>query len=144
MRQKLITRRDTAVVEPNVELLRALFERFNESGELDFSVIDAEFELHARPDVPDGRVWRGIEGIRDFFATTAEAFDPIRWEANEMIAEGRHVVVRAHVTAYGASSGTPIEMDEAQLWTFRDGLVVRLQGFATVEDAYAKLRELDA
>lgn len=131
-------------MEPNVELLRALFDRFNETGELDFSAIDPEVELHARPDVPDGRVWRGSDGIRDFFAKTAEAFDPIRWEAREMIAEGRHVVVRAHVTAYGASSGTPIEMDEAQLWTLRDGLIVRLQGFPTVEGAYAKLHELDA
>lgn len=127
-----------------METLRRLFERFNETGELDFSVTDPEVELHPRPDVPDGRIWRGSDGIRDFFAATAEAFDPIRWDAQEMIAEGRHVVVRTHVTAYGASSGTPIEMDEAQLWTFRDGLIVRLQGFPTVESAYAKLRELDA
>ena len=128
---------------PNAETLRRLFERFNETGELDFSVTHPEVELHPRPDIPDGRVWRGSRGIREFFAMTAEAFDPIRWDAREMIAEGRHVVVRAHVTAYGASSGTPIEMDEAQLWTFRDGLIVRLQGFPTVEDAYAVMRELD-
>jgi hypothetical protein len=33
-------------------------------------------------------------------------------------------------------------MDEALLWTFRDGLIVRLQGFPTLEDARAKIREL--
>jgi hypothetical protein len=53
------------------------------------------------------------------------------------------VVVRAHVVAYGATSGTPIEIDEAQLWTFRDGLLVRLQGFPLLEDAYATARALD-
>jgi ketosteroid isomerase-like protein len=131
-------------MDSNVEVLRRLFDRFNDTGELDFSATDPEVELHPRPDVPDGRVWRGSDGIRGFFVVTAEAFDPIRWDAQEMIAEGRHVIVRTHVTAYGASSGTPIEMDEAQLWTFRDGLIVRLQGFPTVDDAYAKLRELDA
>ena len=31
-----------------------------------------------------------------------------------------------------------------QLWTFRDELLVRLQGFPTVDDAFAKARELDA
>jgi ketosteroid isomerase-like protein len=128
----------------NAALLRKLFDRFNETGELDFSAVDPEVELHARPDVPDGRVWRGSDGVREFVEMTAEAFDPIRWHAREMIAEGRHVVVNCHVVAYGASSGAPIEMDEAQLWTFREGLIVRLQGFPTVEDAYAKLRELDA
>jgi hypothetical protein len=34
-------------------------------------------------------------------------------------------------------------MDEAQLWTFRDGLIIRLQGFPTVEEAYATALALD-
>jgi hypothetical protein len=46
-------------VTSNVERLRSLFACFNESGELDFSLADPEIELHSRPDVPDGTVWRG-------------------------------------------------------------------------------------
>jgi ketosteroid isomerase-like protein len=108
-------------VASNVERLRGLFARFNETGELDFTGVHRDVELHDRPDVPDRRVWRGIDGVRAFFDKTAELFDPIRWEPREFIASGRHVVVRAHVVAYGATSGTPIEVDEAQLWTFREG-----------------------
>lgn len=37
----------------------------------------------------------------------------------------------------------PRRMDEAQLWTFREGLIVRLQGFPTIEEAYATARALD-
>jgi ketosteroid isomerase-like protein len=127
----------------NVELLRALLERFNETGELDFSAADPDVELHDRPDVPDSRVWRGVDGVRAFFEKTAESFDPIRWEPREFIAAGRHVVVRAHVVAYGATSGAPIGLDETQLWTFRDGLVVRLQAFPTIGQAYATAHALD-
>jgi ketosteroid isomerase-like protein len=130
-------------VASNVERLQGLLTRFNETGELDFSAAQADIELHDRPDVPDGRVWRGMDGVRAFFAKTAESFDPIRWEPREFSPAGRHVVVRAHVIAYGASSGTPIEIDEAQLWTFRDGLLARLQAFPTVEEAYATARALD-
>jgi ketosteroid isomerase-like protein len=130
-------------VASNVERLQGLFATFNETGELDFSAAHADIELHDRPDVPDGRVWRGMDGVRAFFAKTAESFDPIRWEPREFIATGRHVVVRAHVIAYGASSGTPIEIDEAQLWTFRDGLLIRLQAFPTVDEAYGTARALD-
>jgi ketosteroid isomerase-like protein len=131
-------------VGSNVDVLREIFERFNESGEIDFAGrVDPEVELHDRPDVPDGQVWRGVGGVRGFFAKTAELFDPIHWEPQELIVQGRHVIARTHVTAYGASSGTPIEMDEAQLWTFRDGLIIRLQGFPTVEEAYATARALD-
>ena len=130
-------------MDSNVEILRVLFARFNVTGEIDFDLVDPAAELHDRPDVPDGRVWRGTDGIRAFFAKTAELFDPIKWDPREMIAEGRHVIVRCHVLAYGASSRTPIEMDEAQLWTFRDGLVVRLQGFSDAEQARAMARALD-
>jgi ketosteroid isomerase-like protein len=130
-------------VASNVEWLRGLFARFNETGELDFTGIHTDVELHDRPDVPDGRVWRGIDGVRAFFDKTAELFDPIRWEPREFIPAGRHVVVRAHVVAYGATSGAPIEIDEAQLWTFRDGRLARLQAFPTLEEAYATARALD-
>jgi ketosteroid isomerase-like protein len=130
-------------VASNVERLQGLFTRFNETGELDFSAAHPDIELYDRPDVPDGRVWRGTDGVRAFFAKTAESFDPIRWEPRELTATGRHVVVRAHVVAYGASSGTPIEIDEAQLWTFRDELLVRLQAFPTLDEAYATARALD-
>jgi ketosteroid isomerase-like protein len=88
-------------------------------------------------------VWRGIDGVRGFFERTAESFDPIHWEPREFIEHGRHVVIRAHVVAYGAASGAPIEGDEAQLWTFRDGLLVRIQAFPTIEEAYATAAELD-
>jgi ketosteroid isomerase-like protein len=130
-------------VASNVERLEGLFARFNKTGELDFTGVHPDVELHDRPDVPDRRVWNGIDGVRAFFDKTAESFDPIRWEPRELIADGRHVVVRAHVIAYGATSGTPIEVDEAQLWTFRDGLVARLQAFPTIEEAYATARALD-
>jgi len=64
----------------NVERLRALFARFNETGELDFSVAHPDLELHDRPDVPDGRVWRGIDGVRrpcgGKSAARAVEFDP--------------------------------------------------------------------
>ena len=83
-------------VASNVELLRELFARFNETGDMDFSRVHRDVELHDRPDVPDG-----------------------------------------------AASGTPIEVDEAQLWTFRGGLLVRLQAFPTIEEAYATASALD-
>ena len=135
--------RDNLHVESNVERLRGLFTRFNETGELDFTQAHRDVELHDRPDVPDPRVWRGIDGLRAFFSKMAESFDPIRWEPREFIASGRHVVVRAHVVAYGAASGAPIEVDEAQLWTFREGLLVRLQAFPTIEEAHAMAGALD-
>ena len=133
-----------AAVATNVERVEEAFARFNETGEFDFAWTDPDIELHDRPDVPDSTVWHGIEGARSFFAKTADAFDPIRWEPEELTATGRHVVVQTRIVATGRTSGMPIEVGEGQLWTFSDGRLVRLQGFPTVDDAYAKARELDA
>ena len=94
----------------NVDRVRELYARFNKTGELDSGQMHPDFELHSRPDVPDATVWRGIDGVRDFFARTAESFDPIRWEAREFSPAGRHVMVRAHIVAFGRASGTPIEV----------------------------------
>ena len=133
-----------APMASNVERVGEIFTRFNETGELDFAVVDPEIELHDRPDIPDSRVWRGPDGVRAWFEKTADSFDPIRWEPLGLTATGRHVVVETRIVATGRASGTPIEVDEGQLWTFRDELLVRLQGFPTVDDAFAKARELDA
>jgi ketosteroid isomerase-like protein len=130
-------------VATNVERVEEAFARFNETGEFDVPWADPEMELHDRPDLPDRTIWHGIDGVRGFFAKTADSFDPIRWYPEEMTAAGRHVVVRARILATGRTSGTQIEVDEGQLWTFRDGTLVRLQGFPTVDDAHAKARELD-
>jgi ketosteroid isomerase-like protein len=130
-------------VESNVERVRDIFARFNATGQLDFAKVQPDVELHDRPDIPDARIWRGTDGVQGFFAKIADSFDPIRWEPRELIAAGRHVVVRARLVAYGRTSGAPIETDEAQLWSFRDGLVARLQGFPTIEEAYVTMRALD-
>lgn len=132
-----------APVATNVERVEEIFARFNETGELDFTAVDAEIELHDRPDVPDCRVWRGPDGVRAWFEKTADSFDPIRWEPLRLTGTGRHVIVETRIAATGRASGTPIEVDEAQLWTFRADLLVRLQGFPTVDDAFAKAHELD-
>jgi ketosteroid isomerase-like protein len=127
----------------NVEVLETLYARFSETGEVDYSRVDPEVELHSRPDVPDGRVFRGVDGLAEFFAETAKAFDPIRWEPLEFIPEGRHVLVRAHIVAQGRASGAPIEVDECQVWTFRGDRIVRLQAFPTIDEARAAARALD-
>ena len=88
-------------------------------------------------------MWSGVAGVQGFFAKTTELFDPIQWEPREFVAVGRHVIVPCHVVAYGASSRTPIEMDETMVWTFAEGLVIRIQAFPTAEEADATLRALD-
>ena len=102
-----------------------------------------DFELHERPELPDARVYRGPGEAKEFFRKTQQVFAEARWEAQEFIDLGHAVVVVAKVVAVGRGSDVPTEMDETDVFWFREGMIVRLQGFATKEEALeaAGLRE---
>jgi ketosteroid isomerase-like protein len=62
-------------------------------------------------------------------------FAEARWEPQEFIDLGHAVVVVAKVVAVGRGSDVRTEMDETDVYWFRDGMIVRLRGFATKEEA---------
>jgi ketosteroid isomerase-like protein len=47
------------------------------------------------------------------------------------------VIVVARVIGIGRGSEIPVEMDECDVWWFRDGRIVRIDGFGTKEEALA-------
>ena len=91
--------------------------------------------MHGRPDVPDARIYRGREGVKEFFAMLQEVWAELRWEPLELTDHGDTVVVEAKIIAIGRGSDIPIEADETDVFWFRDGEIVRLQGFPTKADA---------
>ena len=95
----------------------------------------ADFEMHGRPDVPDSRVYRGREAAKDFFRMLQEVWAELRWEPLEFTDLGDAIVVEARIVALGRGSEVPIEADETDVFWFRDGEIVRLQGFPTKADA---------
>jgi ketosteroid isomerase-like protein len=94
-----------------------------------------DFELHERPELPDARVYRGPEEAKEFFRKTQQVFAEARWDPQEFIDLGHAVVVVAKVVAVGRGSDVRTEMDETDVFWFRDGMIVRIRGFATKEEA---------
>ena len=100
--------------EDNVEVVRRCIEAINAIGKTGSDFVDPQ------------RFWR----------KTQELFAEIRWEPLEFTDLGPAVVVQARVTATGRGSEVPAEFDETDVFWFRDGRIVRLQGFATKEQAF--------
>jgi ketosteroid isomerase-like protein len=136
--------------EENVELLRRAYERFNTIGRVDPEEVDLQqvvpdlwarlapdLELHERPETPDRRVYRGREESKAFWRKTWEIFAEVRWEPRELIDTGDVVIVVTRVVGIGRSSNVPVEMDESDLWWFRDGQIVRIEAFGTKKEALA-------
>lgn len=93
--------------------------------------LDPDVELHERSELPDAKVYRGPDEAKEFWRKTQQVFAEIRWEPLEFMDLGDAVVVETRVVALGRGSEVPIEMDETDVFWFRDGMIVRLQGFAT-------------
>jgi ketosteroid isomerase-like protein len=67
----------------------------------------------------------GIEGIRQLQAVTDEGWDEMRTEPLRFVDAGERVVVIGRLVGKGKDSGVRVERATGQLWTVRDGLVVR-------------------
>jgi ketosteroid isomerase-like protein len=74
--------------------------------------------------------------VKAFWRKTQEVFAEVRWEPQEFIDLGPAVVVVTNVVATGRGSDVSVEMDETDVFWFQDGLIVRLQGFATKGQAF--------
>src|SRR5215204_3540010 len=134
--------------QENVEIVRQSYEIANSIGPTGPEFVDPEevapdfwarldpkFELHERSELPDAKVYRGLEEAKEFWRKTQQVFAEVRWEPQEFIDLGQAVVVEARVVAVGRGSEVRIEMDETDVFWFREGMIVRLQGFATKAEA---------
>jgi ketosteroid isomerase-like protein len=130
--------------QENVEIVRRAYEVYNEIGRTGPEFVDPEelapdlwehlapdVELYERSELPDAKVYRGRDEIKEYWRKTQEVFAVARWETLEFIDLGPAVAVVTKVTATGRGSEVSVEMDETDVVWFRDGLIVRLQGFAT-------------
>ena len=56
-------------------------------------------------------------------------FETIDLRAEELIDAGDKVFAWIRFSGRGTTSGAPVEMEQAQIWTFREGRVVRVEEY---------------
>ena len=129
--------------EDNVEIVRRIFENFPavqdrlRSGDLPIGepfAEDVEWDASDLnlPDLGDGHL-RGREAVRRFWATWLSAWGNVGFEY-ELRGAGGHVV--ALIDQW--MSGTEIDLpfgSYAQLWTFKDGEVIRWTFYREQDEA---------
>ena len=131
--------------EENVEILRRLYEQWA-TGDLSPDFFDPEVEYsRIGAETPDmeGR-WLGLDGLRTAMLEYLRPFSDLRIEAERIIdLSGDRVLVLSRQTAHGKHSGVPIEHELGDLFTLRDGKIVRYDSYWNRADALeaAGLRE---
>ncbi|MGZ5357174.1 MAG: nuclear transport factor 2 family protein [Solirubrobacterales bacterium] len=117
--------------QENVEILRRLIEQWA-TGDLTADFFDPEIEYsRIGAETPDmeGR-WRGLDELSPAMLEYIRAFSDLRIEAERIIdLGGDRVLVLSRHTARGKHSGVPIEHEIGDLFTLRDGKIVRYNSY---------------
>ena len=71
----------------------------------------------------------GHDGMRELWRYWRDAFQDIRWDPEEILDLGDKVLVTAQQTGHGTGSGIAVSEPVFQLFTFREGLVLRQEDF---------------
>jgi ketosteroid isomerase-like protein len=121
--------RDTGapMSQENVDIVRASWDAWGR-GDMDalFEFYDPDVEWDMTHSyIPDMGVFRGHEGIRDFFRQWREFFAEYHAEPEQFIAADDSVMVRVRQTGRGRISTVGVEMpDYWQIYRLRDGRAV--------------------
>jgi len=120
------------------EIVRAMFDALNDEGtEAALEWFAEDFhgvvppELSAEPDSYDGH-----DGVRRYFDSFHEIVADLRFDATELV-EVTPDAVAAHglITGSGRESGIPIHMPAPLLMRLRNGKLVEMSAYPTVDEA---------
>jgi ketosteroid isomerase-like protein len=130
----------------NIESLRALIDAFNRR-DFEAAVQYAHPEVELRPGLTELDVsprYRGREELRHFFETISEAWESYVVTPEEILtAPGDRVLAVERWRAVGRG-GLEFDLELCDLFTFRDGLIVRIDGFRDKAEALEAARLTDS
>jgi ketosteroid isomerase-like protein len=123
--------------QENVETVRRVFEAVNrhDIGALD-ALLSEEMEFHSVLAASEGGVFRGRQGIRDYFAEFDAAFAEFRTEIEEIIDTGEdRVLALVKFTARGKGSGVTLDQHFGMVFTFQGEKVTRMDSYFNTAEA---------
>ena len=123
--------------QENVEIVRTVMESFNLKGvDAIAEQIHPDFETTTPPSLavePD--TYRGPEGVRRWFDAWEGTMEEVRFDVDELVDAGDRVIAVSRMVARSHTTGIEVEQAVALVWTLRDGRAVRLDSYATRDEA---------
>jgi ketosteroid isomerase-like protein len=126
------------VSSDNVATVRRFVDAFNRRDfETTLDDADPEIELREWPNAPGAQVYRGRDGVLEAIANWFETWEWMQVEIGDMSEVGDRVFFTLRQRAKGKSSQIEVEITSYNVYTFRDGKVIRLELFTEREPALA-------
>ena len=119
-----------------IEELELLYVRAWREHDLEGALADLpkDFEWVV-PGFPGTQAARGPEGTLAFFRDWIDQWEDLRvdWEFEQGSPDA--ILALVDMRGRGRASGVPVELHFAQIWSFRDGVPVRMVFYTDAEDA---------
>src|SRR4051794_18535715 len=124
--------------QENVDTVRRMYAAYARGDfEAGLSCLDPNIEFSQPEDEPGGGTYHGHAGVIEAFVKWTGAWEDYRVEVEELTDHGEGVLARTRHLGRGKDSGVEVDMRIFQLWTLRNGKVVR----ATMYYEEAEARE---
>jgi ketosteroid isomerase-like protein len=121
--------------QENVEVVRGIVEAFmRRDWATALTGYDEAVELD-QTRMPDGGVYHGHHGMREFYGRWIGSWEDFRANPVEFIDAGDEVVVIMEISGTGKSSGAAVMMRSADVYTVTGGKVVRHIGYPEASQA---------
>jgi ketosteroid isomerase-like protein len=132
------------VVSPErIELLRRSVESWS-NGVGDFSTLPGLFhedmELHETADWPDPAVHKGLHAFGAYWRQFAEQFEVTEGTAEQLFENGDSVLAYLRCKGHERIGDTPLDLQFAVIYTFRDGKISLVEPFLDRAKAYETWR----
>jgi ketosteroid isomerase-like protein len=112
-----------------LDIVRRQHEAFNQEGQFVAEAAHSDVEWIAAREDPDAATHRGAREIQRYFDSWRGMINGIRVEQEAAIENDDVVFAWIRITGKGAESGAPVEMEQAQVWRFRDGKAERVEEY---------------
>jgi ketosteroid isomerase-like protein len=119
----------------NVERTRAGYEFLSRTHRPDLEGMRGDVVWHQRADLPDSRTYHGHDGVAAMTAEWDEAFEGFEVRVEELIDAEDCTVAVVQLRGRIKGSGQPVEMTEAHLLRWVDGVVAEVHEYRTKHEA---------
>ena len=122
----------------SVQIVRQLYEaQARGDAETSLSFFDPRVEFSQPADEPGGGTYHGIDGVVEAFGNWVAPWDEYRVEVEGLTDHGEDVLVKTRHHMRGKSSGAQVDKVIFQLWTLRNGKIVRVKMYYDEAEALA-------
>lgn len=113
----------------DIDALRRIYLRWAQGNFWSFESFDESVQARWATEVPDMGSSEGIDGLAQLLSNWMSAWQACRIEADEFHEAGDKVVVYVRVHARGSGSDIDVEMENAHVWTMRDGQAIAIRAY---------------